>query len=145
MSRPDLDLLLALCGEAEKSDPESLKPVPADMAALDPETVRSLIQDAKIGRLAREVRSARVYAAAEQSRLFDDDSIQGAPYSWIKRMDEANRDVDALLAEVRRLRGQVEARDRALDDVSKFMEWRAARRAVETVSINSFVQPGGDL
>lgn len=72
-------------------------------------------------------------------------AIGGASSAWIKRMDEANRDVDALLAEVRRLRGQVEARDRALDDVSKFMEWRAARRAVETVSINSFVQPGGDL
>lgn len=43
----------------------------------------------------------------------------------------APADRRSLLAEVRRLRAQIEARDRALDDVMKFMEWRAERRAVE--------------
>lgn len=69
MSRPDLDLLLALCGEAEKSDPESLKPVPADMVAVDVPGLRSLIQDAKIGRLAREKEDAlRAWSRAPLGR-----------------------------------------------------------------------------
>ena len=85
MTHPDLDLLLSLVDKATPGPWKAITPPwqrgwvhgpnsveVADcfdaqnaryLAALDPETVRSLIQDAKIGRLAREVRSARVYAA----------------------------------------------------------------------------------
>lgn len=68
MTRPDLDILLSLCDEAEKADPESLKPVPADMVAVDVAGLRSLVQDAKIGRLARAEEAAlQAWKAAPRS------------------------------------------------------------------------------
>lgn len=68
MTRPDLDLLLSLCDEF--SAPATTKLADMEILgrwldALSPDAVRSLVQDAKIGRL------ARVLMAAEDQHAVD--------------------------------------------------------------------------
>ena len=132
MTRPDLDLLVTMCEAAESDDSDGLKPIPSDMVAIDTAGLRSLIADAKLGRLAREV--------AKASRVL----------ATVHALGEWRAKHEALEAERDSLRQNVNRRDAFLgvaEDRIGALEAAAqeVRRAWDRFMSGVVHEPGRDL